>query len=241
MPSIAWLTADVEAFPPLARALAEPDGLLAAGGDPSPARLIAAYRRGIFPWFEEPEPILWWSPDPRAVLFPGELHLGASLRRTLRRRLYTVSADRCFAAVIGACAAPRARTAGTWIGAGMRAAYCELHRLGHAHSIETWRDGELVGGLYGIALGRVFFGESMFSRADDASKVALAHLARQLRAWGFALIDCQQDTAHMRRLGARTISRRRFRDILDANVDLPGRPGPWHLDWSDGEEAWVTP
>ncbi len=174
MPSIPWLTADVEAFPLLARALAEPDGLLAAGGDLSPARLIAAYRRGIFPWYEEPRahPVVVAGPA-RGAVSRRAAPLGASLRRTLRRRLYTVSADRCFAAVIGACAAPRARTADTWIGAGMRAAYCELHRLGHAHSIETWRDGELVGGLYGIALGRVFFGESMFSRADDASKVAL--------------------------------------------------------------------
>ena len=230
MPAIAWLGPDVEAFPPLEHALADPPGLLAAGGDLSPGRLLAAYRRGIFPWYEEPEPILWWSPDPRAVLFPGELHVPASLRRTLRRRVYEVTADRCFEGVIEGCAAPRARADGTWIGAAMREAYVELHRRGYAHSIETWRDDELVGGLYGIAIGRVFFGESMFSRADDASKVALVHLVGQLRAWGFALIDCQQHTPHLARLGARCIARSRFRDILDVNVVATGRVGSWRLE-----------
>lgn len=241
MPSIPWLTEDVESFPPVERALRHPDGLLAAGGDLSPARLLAAYRRGIFPWYEEPEPILWWSPDPRAVLFPAELHLPASLRRVLRRGSFTLSADRCFAQVVAACAGPRRRAAGTWIGPAMLHAYCELHRLGHAHSIETWRDGELVGGLYGIAIGRVFFGESMFSRVSDASKVAFVHLVGQLRAWGFAVIDCQQDTPHLRSLGARTITRAQFRVILETNVQTPGPPGPWQLDWSYGDEAWATP
>ncbi len=239
MSGIVWLGADVEAFPPLECALTDPPGLLAAGGDLSPERLLAAYRRGIFPWYEEPQPILWWSPDPRTVLIPAELHVSASLRRTLRRRVYTVSVDRCFARVIDNCAAPRRGASGTWIGSAMRAAYCELHRRGHAHSFEAWRDGELVGGLYGIAIGRIFFGESMFSRADDASKVALAHLATQLRAWKFTLIDCQQDTPHLRRLGARSIARPRFRDILAANVDATGRTGAWRLDWEDHGEPWV--
>lgn len=239
MSGIVWLGADVEAFPPLECALTDPPGLLAAGGDLSPERLLAAYRRGIFPWYEEPQPILWWSPDPRTVLFPAELHVSASLRRTLRRRVYTVSVDRCFARVIDSCAEPRRGASGTWIGSAMRTAYCELHRRGHAHSFETWRDGELVGGLYGIAIGRIFFGESMFSRADDASKVALVHLAEQLQAWKFALIDCQQDTPHLRRLGARSIARTRFRDILAANVDAAGRTGEWRLDWEERGEPWV--
>ncbi len=240
MPGIAWLGTDVEAFPPIECALTDPPGLLAAGGDLSPERLLAAYRRGIFPWYEEPrQPILWWSPDPRAVLFPAEMCVSASLRRTLRRRVYTVSVDRCFTRVIDSCAAPRAGASGTWIGSSMRDAYCELHRRGHAHSFETWREKELVGGLYGIAIGRVFFGESMFSRADDASKVALVRLAAQLRAWGFTLIDCQQDTPHLRRLGARSIARARFRDILDANVDTMGREGTWRPDWEDHGEPWV--
>ena len=241
MATIAWLGSDLESFPALEHALVDPPGLLAAGGDLSPQRLLAAYRRGIFPWYEEPEPILWWSPDPRAVLFPDELHLSSSLQRTLRRRTYTVTADRCFTQVIDGCAAPRASAAGTWIGSGMRAAYRELHHRGHAHSIETWRGEELVGGLYGIAIGRVFFGESMFSRADDASKVALVHLVGQLRAWGFALIDCQQETPHLQRLGARCIARSQFRDILISNVDAPGRVGIWHLDREHHGEPWATP
>jgi len=240
MPSIPWLTEDVDAFPPLERALREPDGLLAAGGDLCPARLLAAYRRGIFPWYEEPQPILWWSPDPRSVLFPAELHIPASLRRVLRRRRFTLSADRCFERVIDACAGPRRGASGTWIGSAMHRAYCELHRLGHAHSIEAWCEGELVGGLYGLAIGRVFFGESMFSRASDASKVALVQLAGELRARDFVAIDCQQDTPHLRRFGARAIPREQFRVILDSNVHVPGPPGPWQLEWSYGDEAWAT-
>lgn len=237
---IPWLSGDAAAFPPLENALEEPNGLLAAGGDLSPERLLAAYRRGIFPWYEEPEPILWWSPDPRAVLFPDELHISASLHRTLRRHIYTVTADRCFEHVIDACAGPRRNADGTWIGSAMRQAYCELHRLGHAHSLEAWHGNELVGGLYGIALGGVFFGESMFSRRSDASKVALVHLAGQLRAWNFVLIDCQQDTGHMRRFGTRCIARAQFRDILDGNVDTTGRVGSWRLDWEYHREPWVT-
>lgn len=223
MSQMRWIDDD-EDFPPTALALgagSDAPGLLAAGRRLDPVVLERAYRRGIFPWFEEPEPILWWSPDPRAVLFPAELHVPASLRRTLRRGTYGVSADRCFARVIAACAAPRARTADTWIGAGMRAAYCELHRLGHAHSIETWRGEELVGGLYGIALGRVFFGESMFSRADNASKVGFVTLVRHLRDAGFVLIDCQMPTRHLHSLGARAISRGEFADYLQRYRDQP--------------------
>lgn len=240
MSAIAWLGADTDAFPPLECALDDPPGLLAAGGDLRPERLLTAYRQGVFPWYEEPQPILWWSPDPRTVLFPDELHLAASLRRTLRRRIYEVTADRCFERVIAACAAPRPGAHGTWIGPDMRKAYCALHHLGHAHSFEAWHGQELLGGLYGIAIGNIFFGESMFSRADDASKVAFVHLAGQLRAWGFTLIDCQQDTPHLRRLGARCIPRARFRDILDANTSAPERVGAWHLEWEYRDEPWVA-
>lgn len=240
MSAIPWLGADANAFPPLECALEDPPGLLAAGGDLCPERLLAAYRRGIFPWYKEPQPILWWSPDPRAVLFPDELHLPASLRRTLRRRIYEVTADRCFERVIAACAAPRPGAHGTWIGPDMQHAYCELHRLGHAHSLEAWHGQELLGGLYGIAIGDIFFGESMFSRADDASKVAFVHLVGQLRAWGFALIDCQQDTPHLRRFGARCIPRAQFRDILNANTSASARVGAWHLEWEYCDEPWVA-
>ncbi|HET6656209.1 MAG TPA: leucyl/phenylalanyl-tRNA--protein transferase, partial [Gammaproteobacteria bacterium] len=198
-------------FPPVTGALAEPNGLLAAGGDLSVARLLAAYRRGIFPWYEDGQPILWWSPDPRMVLFPNELHLSRSLRKTLRRETFEVTVDRAFAEVIEACAAPR-DDLGTWLTDEMKQAYLRLHQAGYAHSVEAWRDGRLAGGLYGIELGRVFFGESMFSRESDASKVALAHLCRR----DYDLIDCQIDSPHLRRLGAKTIPRREFLACLDA-------------------------
>lgn len=200
------------AFPPVERAFREPDGLLAAGGDLSSARLLAAYRRGIFPWYESGQPILWWSPDPRMVLFPDELHLSHSLRKTLRRQTFTVTFDAAFNDVIVACANPRPDQGGTWITPEMRRAYLRLHREGHAHSIEVWRGTNLAGGLYGIRIGRVFFGESMFSRESDASKVALAHLCRH----GYDLIDCQVESPHLRRLGARAIPRHEFLARLDA-------------------------
>lgn len=240
MAVLPWLTANPEAFPPIDRALRHPNGLLALGGDLSLPRLIAAYRRGIFPWYEEPEPILWWSPDPRAVVFPAEIHLSASLRKLRRRTAWRLSADTAFGDVISACAEPRRLGGGTWIGPAMREAYCALHEAGFAHSIEVWQEQRLVGGLYGVALGRIFFGESMFARSDNASKLAFAELALQLGRWGFALIDCQQDTEHMRHFGARCIARRRFRDILTAHVDLPGPPSPWHLEWSLSDQAWAT-
>src|SRR5688572_23427847 len=193
MKKITWLAPDdaPEAFPPLERALDEPQGLLAAGGDLSPERLLAAYARGIFPWYSPGQPVLWWSPDPRAVLFPEEFHCSRSLARTLRRGRFQFAIDQNFEGVIDACAAPREHSVGTWITPEMRAAYCGLHRRGFAHSVETYRDGELVGGLYGIRLGGVFFGESMFSRERDASKLALAHLARLAPARGIKVIDCQ--------------------------------------------------
>jgi leucyl/phenylalanyl-tRNA---protein transferase len=214
--SITWLSPlnAPEWFPPLEQALEDPSGLLAAGGDLSPERLVAAYRRGIFPWYSPGQPVLWWSPDPRAVLFPEEFHCSRSLSRTLRSGRFTVSDDRDFAAVIDGCAAPRAASPGTWITSDMRAAYLELHRLGVAHSVEVWRNGELAGGLYGVRLGEVFFGESMFSRERDASKVAMAHLVAMCARNSVAVIDCQLPSRHLASLGVRCIPRRQFASLL---------------------------
>jgi leucyl/phenylalanyl-tRNA--protein transferase len=206
---IPWLHNNAP-FPPLSRALTEPNGLLAAGGDLSAARLIEAYRQGIFPWYSDDQPLLWWSPDPRMVMFPAELKISRSLGKRLRRRDYEVRVDSAFESVMRACAAPRDGQAGTWITDEMVAAYTNLHRRGLAHSVETWIGGELAGGLYGVGLGRMFYGESMFTRATDASKIALAHLARQLERWQFGLIDCQMQTAHLASLGAREIPRSAF-------------------------------
>lgn len=224
---IPWLPPqDPEApFPPVASALRNPDGLLAAGGDLEPARLLRAYRNGIFPWFGPGEPILWWSPDPRAVLYPERLHVSRRLARTLRQQRFAISYDTCFAQVVAACAASRPESRGTWITPQMQAAYARLHDLGHAHSIEVWRDATLVGGLYGVALGRVFFGESMFSRERDASKVALAHLCARLRHLGFGLLDCQVVSGHLTRMGAERLSRERFVALLDELADAA--PAPW--------------
>ncbi|MCL7462684.1 leucyl/phenylalanyl-tRNA--protein transferase [Pseudomonas sp. NW5] len=223
---LSWLDRTSLEFPPLARALREPDGLLAAGGDLSPERLLAAYRHGCFPWFSAGQPILWWSPDPRMVLFPEELHVSHSLRKLLRQQRFEIRLDHDFAAVIKACAEPRAYAEGTWITPAMQAAYLELHRQGIAHSVEAWQDGELVGGLYGLALGRLFFGESMFSRRSNASKVAFVSLVERLRDAGFVLIDCQMHTEHLQRLGARPIPRPVFADYLQRYRDVPG-PSPW--------------
>jgi len=231
-----WLTAAHE-FPPLATALSEPNGLLAVGGDLAPERLLAAYRRGIFPWYSPGEPILWWSPDPRMVLFPAEFKVSRSLGRTLRRGGYEVRLDTAFARVIAACAqTPRRGQHGTWIVPEMQAAYRHLHELGLAHSVETWVDGELVGGLYGIALGRIFYGESMFSWRSDASKIAVAHLARYLERLGFGMVDCQMHTAHLASLGAREIPRDDFIARLDALVAAGPAPGPWPA--ADASHLW---
>jgi leucyl/phenylalanyl-tRNA---protein transferase len=223
---IPWLEGD-EPFPPLARALARPNGLLAAGGDLSPERLLAGYRRGIFPWFAENDPILWWSPDPRMVLFPEELKVSRSLAKAIRNRPYEVGFDGAFREVIAACAAPRDGANGTWITEPMRDAYERLHRLGHAHSVEVRIDGELAGGLYGVALGRVFFGESMFTRARDASKIALVALVERCKRESIALIDCQMHTPHLESLGAREIPRRDFARLLQELVDYARAPGSW--------------
>lgn len=219
-----------EPFPPVQSALAEPNGLLAAGGDLHPDRLITAYRHGIFPWFSEGQPILWWSPDPRMALAPADIRVTRSLAKALRKSQYEVRADSAFRAVMLACAEPRPDQDGTWINEEMITAYCALHQRGIAHSIETWRNGELVGGLYGVALGRVFFGESMFSRASNASKIALVHLARQIHRRGYGLIDCQVHTPHLASMGAREMPRSAFMRKLAELVNYPQNPGAWVLD-----------
>ena len=206
---------DGQPFPPADRALAEPDGLLAAGGSLSPCRLLRAYRQGIFPWYSPGQPILWWSPDPRLVLFPESINLSRSLRKTLKKGWFTVTADTAFAAVIAACAGPRAgRETGTWITPEMNRAYCRLHRLGHAHSIETWREGELVGGLYGVAVGQVFFGESMFTRISFGSQIALAVLGERLRQRNYKLFDAQMRTPHIAHFGAIDLTHNEYLALL---------------------------
>ena len=218
---LTWLRRDSLDFPALERALREPNGLLAAGGDLSAERLIAAYRHGCFPWFSEGQPLLWWSPDPRTVLLPEEFHLSRSLAKLLRQQRYRVTFDQDFAAVIEGCASPRDYADGTWITDSMRAAYLELHQRGLAHSVEVWDGEQLVGGLYGLAMGQLFFGESMFSRADNASKIGFATLVSKLRDWGFVLIDCQMPTRHLHSFGARPIARAEFARYLQQHLDRP--------------------
>ena len=228
---IPWLDPQAVVFPPLAAALEEPNGLLAAGGDLSAARLIEAYRRGIFPWYEDPQPILWWSPDPRCVVLPDSLHISKSLRKTLRSGRFHVTCDQAFTDVMRACAAPRSYSQDTWISTAMLQAYTDLHTQGHAHSFEVWQQNQLVGGLYGVALGKVFFGESMFSVVTDASKVALVHLAGQLQAWGYELIDCQVTNDHLMSLGATEMARAEFELRLQNAVDVAGQASPWAISW----------
>lgn len=227
---IPWLAEDdpPEAFPPVESALREPDGLLCAGGDLSVPRLLEAYRRGIFPWFSAGQPILWWSPDPRTVLDPLAFRVSRSLAKTLRNRGYETSLDRDFAAVVEHCADRTLRPEGTWISPQMQAAYRRLHELGYAHSVETWLGGRLVGGLYGVALGGMFFGESMFSTARDASKVALKRLVDEALGRGMTLIDCQVASPHLESLGARSIPRREFVERLAAAARAGAGRGSWH-------------
>jgi leucyl/phenylalanyl-tRNA--protein transferase len=226
---IPWLPPE-PAFPPVERALTEPNGLLAAGGDLTPERILAAYRLGIFPWYSAGEPILWWCPDPRMVLFPAELKISRSLAKVLRNKPYAVTLDTVFASVVGACAGtPREGQNGTWITAEMQAAYGRLHELGYAHSVEVWMDGKLAGGLYGMALGRAFYGESMFSWRTDASKIALAHLCMHLQRQGFGIIDCQMETTHLASLGARPIPRSEFVALL-RRLAMADFPGKWAAD-----------
>ena len=217
-------------FPPLERALRRPNGLLAMGRNLSVTTLLEAYAQGIFPWFSEGDPILWWSPDPRMVLFPQELHVAKSLARRLKRDDFRVTADAAFGDVIRACAAPRDGEPGTWINRRMITAYERLHATGVAHSIETWMDGQLAGGLYGLAIGRAFFGESMFAGRTDASKIALVHLVRQLERWGFGVIDCQMKTEHLATFGAREIPRREFAERIRVLVAEPPVPMPWLIE-----------
>ena len=226
---IPWLTPESR-FPPLHTALTAPNGLLAVGGDLSPQRLIEAYRSGIFPWFNSGEPVLWWSPDPRMVLFPGKIRISKSLRKVLKKGGYEVRLDTAFRQVIEACAAPRLQQAGTWIHDEVVSAYSILHEMGMAHSVEIWIGGELAGGLYGVAQGRVFFGESMFSHVPNASKIALVHLAGQLERWGFGMIDCQMKTAHLASLGAVEIAREEFSQRLKELVNYPARTEKWCVD-----------
>ena len=223
-------------FPPTSEALEYPNGLLAAGGELSPERLLTAYRRGIFPWYEEPQPILWWTPDPRSVLLPSELHVSRSLRKVLRQDRFALAVDTAFARVMAACAAPRRDSRGTWIGRAMLRAYIELHRQGFAHSVEVFDPaGELVGGLYGVAMGGVFFGESMFSRHRDASKVALVALVNIVSRGGFGLIDCQVGNPHLASLGAREIDRLDFEARLAQTIAIETDPGIWSLPGTCGE------
>jgi leucyl/phenylalanyl-tRNA--protein transferase len=232
-----WLDPDDPTFPPSECALTEPDGLLAVGGDLSPTRLINAYHRGIFPWYESGQPILWWTPDPRMVLFPAECHISRSLRKVLRKKPFKLTADTAFDAVMDACAAPRQGVAGTWITREMKQAYQKLHQLGYAHSIEAWEGNQLVGGLYGVAMGGVFFGESMFSRRTNASKVVFTTLARTLQAWNFQLLDCQVASAHLFTLGAREIPRADFETILENDVSKTVGPVNWQTAWQQTNEA----
>jgi len=216
-----------EPFPPPETALREPNGLLCAGADLSIERLLAAYRGGIFPWYSGDEPVLWWSPDPRMVLFCDELKVSRSLDKSVRNKGYRVTVDSCFDDILSNCSRTRKDGAGTWLGKDMRRAYGALHRAGHAHSFETWHGEQLVGGLYGVAIGRAFFGESMFSRATDASKVALVALVGELRQRGFPMVDCQQRTPLLASLGAREIPRRQFLRRVAALVNYPESPAKW--------------
>ena len=223
---IPWLE-DNMPFPPVEKALRDPNGLLAAGADLSPERLLDAYRHGIFPWFNRGEPILWWSPSPRMVLRPGELKVSRSLMKRLRRREFEVRADTAFTEVMRACAAPRQGQGGTWITTKMQRAYARMHELGYAHSVECWQEGALLGGLYGVGIGRAFYGESMFSRRTDASKVALGHLTRYLESRGFCVLDCQMSTTHLASLGAREIPRGEFVAGLRDWTQKGDPPGKW--------------
>ena len=227
-----WLEPDSDPahFPDPQYALIEPDGLLAVGGDLSPARLLNAYRQGIFPWYSDGQPILWWSPNPRAVLFPDQLKISRSLRKSLRKQALRVTLDTAFAEVIEACSESRPDQEGTWITEEMKQAYIQLHRIGFAHSVECWEGESLVGGLYGVSMGKVFFGESMFTRLTDASKIAFAHLVEQLKDWEFGLVDCQVHTGHLASLGAEDIPREEFLDLLDTWCEpFDAHQGKWQM------------
>jgi len=222
-------------FPDVSEALTEPNGLLAIGGDLSVERLLAAYHRGIFPWYSHGQPILWWSPNPRAILRLQALHVSRSLRKSLKRTDYEVRFDTAFDDVMHQCAKPREDGLGTWITDEMRNAYLRLHKLGYAHSVEIWHEGHLIGGIYGVSLGKIFFGESMFSRRKDASKIAFVYLVRQLMKWDFALIDCQVYSQHLGSLGAELMPRERFIDLLQTDCEVEGKTGLWQCDLTRDE------
>lgn len=227
--SLTWISSNGDDFPDIDLALAEPNGLLAAGGDLSPKRLIQAYSEGIFPWYEEGQPILWWSPNPRMVLSPEKLHISKSLQKTLNKSPYRVSLDTAFSEVMECCAIPRENSDGTWITEDMQTAYRELHAAGVAHSVEVWSQETLLGGLYGVALGQMFFGESMFSFASNTSKIALVTLVKQLQQWNYKLIDCQVSSEHLQSLGATEISRKEFKQQLADLLPRTGNVGLWEL------------
>lgn len=232
MSSLFWLDPndDGQPFPDPELALSEPNGLLAVGGSLSPKRLLRAYRSGVFPWYSPGQPILWWSPNPRTVLFPEHIKISRSLRKVLAKNQFSITMDQAFAQVIQHCSEPRRGQTGTWITSEMTSAYGRLHRMGYAHSVESWHAGELAGGLYGVAIGRVFFGESMFSRINDASKVALVALTEQLTHWNFFFIDCQMRTNHLLSMGAQEIPRRTFLDQLKQLCPSEDQNIIWHFD-----------
>lgn len=227
-----WLDPNdkTESFPDVSLALREPNGLLAVGGALTSRRLLNAYMQGIFPWYNQGQPVLWWCPDPRAVLFPSDARVSRSMRKEIRKGAFKVTADTAFQQVIRACAAPRANSHGTWITQDVIDAYTHLHNIGLAHSVETWHHGQLVGGLYGISLGKVFFGESMFSHMTNASKIAFIYLVHELEAWGYDVVDCQIQSAHLRSLGSRDIPRREFISILNRSCFIPRVAKPWRFD-----------
>jgi len=223
MLQLPWLKPNSTLFPPTDSALDEPNGLLAVGGDLSEERLLSAYRQGIFPWFSDGEPILWWTPSPRMVLFPEKLHISRSLRKTLRQRGFQITINRCFPEVIQACAEPRSKVdkeeeRGTWITNDIKGAYIHLHQNGYAHSFEVWREQQLVGGLYGVAIGQIFFGESMFSRTTNGSKIAFVYMAQLLKKWHYELIDCQVYSDHLSTLGVKEIEKSKFETIIKESV-----------------------
>lgn len=234
MGNLTWLAPDNYEFPDSSQALDDPEGLLAVGGDLSCGRLLAAYTRGIFPWFNENQPILWWSPDPRLVLLPKDLHIGRTLRKLINKRQFHITADTAFSDVISACAKAPRHGEGTWITEEMQTAYINLHKAGHAHSVEAWVDGELQGGLYGVQIGQVFFGESMFSRVSGASRIAFSALCTQLEKWGVQAIDCQVNTDYLISFGAKEINRNKFEKILQDSINPASLENAfcWKTHWS---------
>ncbi|CAA0088796.1 Leucyl/phenylalanyl-tRNA--protein transferase [Zhongshania aliphaticivorans] len=232
MPAIPWLDINKLDFPSIECASEDPNGLLAVGGDLSTARILRAYRQGIFPWYDESQPILWWSPQPRAVLYPEKIYINRSLRKALRHADFTVSFDSAFDKVLNGCAEINPKRPGTWITDDMRGAYLALHQLGWAHSVEVWRGSELIGGLYGIGIGQMFFGESMFSREPNASKFALIHLCGQLQEWGYPIIDCQVGNDYLQSMGAEEIDRSLFKQHLNEYTNRIGQAvGMWEMHW----------